>query len=85
MLVSMKQVVLYTKKSGCNCGGEAKQALESLRKELGFTLKIVEIEEDPALAKKYMVAAPVVEVDGKVVSTGPTNTLLLRKKFKALK
>jgi glutaredoxin len=81
----MKHVILYTKKSGCNCGGEAKQALESLRKEYGFTLKVVNVEDDPALVKKYMVAAPVVEVDGKVVSTGPTNTLLLRKKFKGLK
>jgi hypothetical protein len=81
----MKEVVLYTKRGGCNCGGEAKTALASLSKEYKFKLRIVELESDEKLGAKYMAAAPVVVVDGKVVSTGPTNTILLRKKFSALK
>jgi hypothetical protein len=81
----MKEVVLYRKKDGCGCGGEARSALEILGKEQGFSPKFVELESNEELMKKYMAAAPVITVDGKVVSTGPTNLVLLRKKFKALK
>ena len=81
----MKEVVLYRKKEGCGCGGEAREALEILGRERGFSLRIVQLEDDPARMAKYQAAAPVIEVDGKVVSTGPTNLVLLRKKFKALK
>jgi hypothetical protein len=52
---------------------------------MGFSLRVLELEGNEALMKKYMAAAPVVVADGKVVSTGPTNLVLLRRKFKALK
>jgi hypothetical protein len=81
----MKEVVLYRKKEGCGCGGEARSAVEILGKEHGFTPKFVELESSGELMKKYMAAAPVITVDGKVVSTGPTNLVLLRKRFKGLK
>lgn len=81
----MKEVVIYRKKEGCGCGGEALQALDVLKKQYGFSLRIVELESDAALMKRYMAAAPVIEVDGHVVGTGPTNLVLLRKKFKGLK
>jgi len=81
----MKEVVLYRKKEGCGCGGEARFALEVLGRELCFTPRSVELESNEELMKKYMAAAPVITVDGKVVSTGPTNLVLLRKKFKGLK
>lgn len=80
----MKEVVIYRKKEGCGCGGEALQALEVLRRQYDFSLRIVELESDAALMKRYMAAAPVIVVDGKAVSAGPTNLVLLRKKFKGL-
>ena len=81
----MKEVVLYRKKEGCGCGGEAREALEILSKERGFSLSVRELEDDPGLMAKYMAVAPVITVDGKVESTGPTNLVMLRKKFKGLK
>jgi hypothetical protein len=81
----MKEVVLYRKKDGCGCGGEARSALETLSRERGFSLRVLELEQNEELMKKYLAAAPVITVDGKVVSTGPTNLVLLRKRFKALK
>lgn len=80
----MKEVVLYRKKDGCGCGGEALSALETLSRERGFSLKVLALEENGELMNKYMASAPVVIADGKVVSTGPTNLVLLRKKFKGL-
>ena len=81
----MKEVVLYRKKDGCGCGGEALSALETLSRERGFKLSVLELESNAGLMKRYMASAPVVVADGKVVSTGPTNLVLLRKKFKPLK
>jgi predicted thioredoxin/glutaredoxin len=81
----MNEVVLYRKKDGCGCGGEALSALETLGRERGFRLKVLELESNAELMKRYMASAPVVVADGKVVSTGPTNLVLLRKRFKALK
>jgi hypothetical protein len=81
----MKEVVLYRKIEGCGCGGEALSALETLKKEMGFSLRVLELEGNEELMRKYMAAAPVVVADGKVVSTGPTNLVLLRKRFKGLK
>ena len=81
----MKEVVLYRKKEGCGCGGEAREALEVLSRERGFSLRVLQLEDDPARMERYLAVAPVIEVDGKVVSTGPTNLVLLRKKFKGLR
>ena len=59
----MNQVTLYTR-VGCHLCEEAEQALREEQATTPFRLELVDVDRDPALARRYGVRVPVVAVDG---------------------
>jgi glutaredoxin len=56
-------VTLYTR-TGCHLCEQAEQVLRAEQRTIPFALVTVDIDGDPALARKYGVRVPVVAVDG---------------------
>ena len=68
----MATVTIYSKKE-CHLCDVAKEELEALRCDFGFSLKEVDIEKDKLAFEKYKYLIPVIEVDGEIVSTYRVN------------
>ena len=51
-------------RQGCHLCDEAREAILSLREELGFSYREVSIEGDPELERDHGLRIPVVLVDG---------------------
>ena len=62
--ISQPEVVLYTR-AGCHLCDEAKQQLSELRKRAAFTLREVDIDQDPELRQRYNDEVPVVFIHGR--------------------
>jgi len=75
----MVTVTIYSKKE-CHLCDIAKEELEALRCEFEFSINEVDIEKDKLAFEKYKYLIPVVEVDGKTISTYKVDT----KKMKNL-
>ena len=75
----MVTVTIYSKKE-CHLCDIAKEELEALRCEFEFSINEVDIEKDKLAFEKYKYLIPVVEVDGKTISTYKVDT----KKMKIL-
>jgi glutaredoxin len=58
------EVVVYHA-TGCHLCGRALGQVRALREELGFELREVLIDGDPALEAEYREWIPVVEIDGR--------------------
>jgi glutaredoxin len=58
-----RTVTLYTR-AGCHLCQEAERVLEAERAGTPFRLEKVDVDRDPALARRYGVRVPVVAVDG---------------------
>jgi glutaredoxin len=56
--------VLYTR-AGCHLCDEAKQQLSELRKHTAFTLREVDIDQDPELRQRYNDEVPVIFIHGR--------------------
>ena len=74
------EVVLYTKE-GCHLCEVARQAIEPLREEFGFTFRVVSLESDPALRKRYALAIPVILLDGREVARHRVDPARFRRKL----
>ena len=59
----MRQVTLYTR-AGCHLCADAEAVLRRARASVPFTLRTVDVDSDPELARRYGVRVPVVAVDG---------------------
>ena len=59
----MHEVVLYTRR-GCGLCEHAKQAIASVRLEVEFGYREVDIDSDAALFAVHRYDIPVIEVDG---------------------
>jgi thiol-disulfide isomerase/thioredoxin len=59
----MPTLILYTKPD-CGLCDEAHDAIERVRTQLAFDLRVVDISVDPVLAARYGQRIPVVLVDG---------------------
>lgn len=57
------RVTLYTRR-GCHLCQDAKAVLDRARALAAFTLDVVDIDDDPVLARKYNQEVPVIEIDG---------------------
>ena len=68
----MLNVTIYSKKE-CHLCEIAKEELKAIRREFDFTIKEVDIEKDTLSYDKFKNLIPVVEVDGKIISTGRVN------------
>jgi hypothetical protein len=60
----MKHVVLYGK-ADCELCDEMKAVVEDVRREVPFTLEIIDIECDPELRRLYALDIPVLLIDGR--------------------
>ncbi len=72
-----REVVLYTRE-GCGLCDEAAEMLRTLRAELRFTVREVDIDRDPGALADYNDVIPVIAVDGRVVSQAPVDEEALR-------
>ena len=68
----MLNVTVYSKKE-CHLCEIAKEELKAIRREFDFTIKEVDIEKDSLSYEKFKHRIPVVEVDGKIISSGRVN------------
>ncbi|MGH7173424.1 MAG: glutaredoxin family protein [Gemmataceae bacterium] len=75
---SDRDVVLYTRQ-GCHLCEQAWQRLEQSRQRYAFTLRQVDIDDDPELLRRYGECVPVVTIDGKVRFRGVVNGVLLER------
>jgi len=70
-------VTLYTK-VGCRLCEEAEDVLRRLAKLIQFELRLVYIEDEPALLDRLGDSVPVVYVDGREVASAPVDEAALR-------
>jgi len=70
-------VTIYPKKQ-CHLCDIAKEEPEAVPVEFGFSVKEIDIEKDTIAFEKFKHQIPVVEVDGKIISTGSVNDKKLR-------
>jgi glutaredoxin len=73
-LEERSQVVLYTRAS-CHLCEEAQRLLN----EFGLSPKLVDIDADEELQKRFDTCVPVVEIDGRVRFRGRVEPVLLRR------
>ena len=59
-----KRVGVYSRRDCCLCD-EALEQIEAARGSAAFSLAIVDVDTDPALAERYGHEVPVVEIDGR--------------------
>ncbi|MDD5615476.1 MAG: glutaredoxin family protein [Candidatus Methanoperedens sp.] len=64
----MVKLTIYSKKD-CHLCDVAKEKLIKLKRELQFSINEVDIEKDSEAFEKYKYLIPVVEMDGKTIST----------------
>ena len=62
--ISPPEVVLYTR-AGCHLCDEAKQQLSELLKRAAFTLREVDIDQDPELRRRFNDEVPVIFIHGR--------------------
>lgn len=68
------EVILYTRQ-GCHLCDDA----EAVLRRFGLLPKLVDIDADPDLAKRYNECVPVVMIDGKERFRGRIHEVLLRR------
>lgn len=74
--------VLFTR-PGCHLCEYAKQQIEAVRRRYRFTLKEVNVDNDPELVRQYGSLVPVITVNGKVRFRGGINPVLLDRLLQA--
>ena len=68
----MPDLIIYSRKD-CHLCDIAKDKLLRLQRELRFSITEVDIEKDREAFEKYKYLIPVVEMDGKMISTYTIN------------
>jgi glutaredoxin len=76
----VRTVVLYGRE-GCHLCDDARAALHRVRAEQPFRLVEVDIEDDPALLRRYLERIPVITVDGEELSEYFLDEDALRRKL----
>jgi glutaredoxin len=66
-------------RAGCSCCDKAMKVLQYARRRFGFTIDLVDIDQDPELVAKYNTEVPVVTVNGKVRFRSVVNPELLER------
>lgn len=65
----MMKVTFYSRPN-CSLCKDGLMVLKMVQEDLGFDIKIINIEEDEQIHEKYMLMIPVVEKDGEIVQYG---------------
>src|SRR3972149_8672146 len=76
------QFVLYTR-AGCHLCDAAKELLERYQRHWRFQLNQIDVDTDPALAKRFGDCVPVVTVDGEGRFLGGGTEGFLRRLLRA--
>ena len=62
--------VTYYSRANCGLCVEGLRTLKLVQEDVGFDIKIINIEEDEAIHEKYMLIIPVVEKEGFIIQFG---------------
>lgn len=65
------RVVTLYRRPGCGLCDEAEELLRQLTKRLQFAIEAIDIEQDEALHRRYLLEIPVVAVGGREVARAP--------------
>ncbi len=76
----MTELVLYTR-TGCHLCEEAKQQLDTLRAEIPFDLRLVDIDANANLRARFSNDVPVVYLDGRKVAKHRLDLKQLRRQL----
>jgi glutaredoxin len=76
------RVILYTRQ-GCHLCEDAWETLRQQQAYFDFSLEVIDIDSDPALARSYGECVPVVSVNGKERFRGSVNRVLLKRLLQA--
>lgn len=71
------EVVLYTGPD-CHLCRVARHQITALRRSIPFRFREVDVTDDAALARRYLLEVPVVEVDGEVATQAPVGVEAVR-------
>jgi len=71
-------LTLYTR-SGCHLCDDAIKTLDEHGRQYRFSLQLVDIDRDPALAKQFGECVPVLAIGAKVRFRGRINPALLKR------
>ena len=77
------QIDIYSR-PGCHLCDEAKEVVERVRRRFEFSLRVVNIENDPELEKQYGEQIPVVLINGTKAFKYHVDEAELEKKVKRL-
>ena len=73
-------VTLY-RRAGCHLCDEARDALERVRADVPFALRLIDIERDDELFKRYLERIPVVCIDGEELFEYHVDEAALRRRL----
>ena len=76
----MSHVILYGK-ADCPLCDEMKEVIEQVRQEISFTVEVVDIERDAALAAAYGLDIPVLLVDSRKAFKHRVDAAALRRRL----
>jgi len=77
------QIDIYSR-PGCHLCDEAKDVIDRVRKRHAFAVRVINIEEDPALESAYGTEIPVVFINGSKAFKYHVDERELEKKVKRL-
>lgn len=77
------QIDIYSR-PGCHLCDEAKAVIERVRRRVDLSLRVINIESDPALEQKYGSQIPVVFINGNKAFKYHVDEAELEKKVKRL-
>ncbi|USG65236.1 glutaredoxin family protein [Brevibacillus ruminantium] len=76
-------IVLYGR-PGCHLCDQVEAVLQVLGEEFPLELRLVNIEQDPALHERYLFVIPVVEIDGEEVFPSVTHVVTMEELWNEL-
>ncbi|MGD2073583.1 MAG: glutaredoxin family protein [Gammaproteobacteria bacterium] len=81
--MSGRELTLYYRE-GCHLCDEMLQALRGLQPRLGFGLRLVDVDGDPALVARYDESVPVLSVGGRDICHYRLDEAALREVLRSL-
>lgn len=80
----MEKVIYLYRRSRCDLCNDALINLQILQPKFQFSIKEVDIDEDPDLIEKYDLLIPVIVMDGHMLQYGQIDLIQLEKDLQSL-
>lgn len=74
----MPEAIVYTRQ-GCHLCEHAEALLRRIAREYPMSIRLVDVDTDPALSAEYGLRVPVVVLEGRVLDEGSVTEYRLRK------